>query len=157
QCRKHLDDDGAVRAAFVVEDTGSGISQEAQERLFHEFEQESLSTSREYGGSGLGLSICKRLVEAMGGTIGVESTKGQGSKFFFEIRLATGDAAAVAAVESATPMTAAKALEGKALNILLAEDILPNQFLLTKMLSLWGHKVTAVDNGEEAVAEANER
>lgn len=76
---------------FAISDTGIGIASDAQERLFKPFEQGSNSISRLYGGSGLGLSISKNLVELMGGTIGVQSTEGQGSAFWFKIPFNSGN------------------------------------------------------------------
>lgn len=84
---------GFADVRFEVVDTGEGLSTFVQERLFQPFMQADSSTSRKHGGTGLGLSICKRLVEAMGGTIGVESSTGVGSKFWFSLPLEVLDAA----------------------------------------------------------------
>ncbi len=83
----------ASSVRFETTDTGIGIAEEARDRLFSEYSQESASTARQYGGTGLGLSISKRLVERMGGEIGVASTPGQGSCFWFQIPLERGSGA----------------------------------------------------------------
>src|SRR5262249_54182106 len=85
--RKH-GADGVVRVAFRVEDTGIGIAKEAQGRLFQPFGQAEASTTRRFGGSGLGLSICKGLVERLGGEIGFKSEADQGSVFHFQLDFA---------------------------------------------------------------------
>ncbi|MCC6914046.1 MAG: CHASE3 domain-containing protein [Rhodospirillaceae bacterium] len=155
--RQSIAEDGRTRVEVEVEDTGEGVSDEAMKRLFREFEQEDVSTSRRFGGSGLGLSISKRIVEALGGSIGATSTKGRGSCFFFSLPLAAGDPARIAARISGSGAEAGRRLDGLQLNILLAEDTPATQFLVTRMFTLWGHAVTLAVNGEDAVKLANER
>ena len=136
--------------SFSVRDSGMGISEEVCKRLFAPFTQADESTTRRFGGTGLGLAICKSLVEAMGGQIGVESTIGTGSKFWFTVLLAPGDASATGAVSTSDPFRPAT----QSLRILLAEDNAVSRLLVGKMLERMGHTVTAVDDGRKAVAAA---
>jgi signal transduction histidine kinase/ABC-type amino acid transport substrate-binding protein/DNA-binding NarL/FixJ family response regulator/HPt (histidine-containing phosphotransfer) domain-containing protein len=136
---------------FAVTDNGIGISEEHQQRLFQRFEQADASTVQQFGGSGLGLSICKQLVELMEGEIGVESELGKGSRFWFSIplRLAAKD---MTPVKEAPPI--ALTASSKNLKILLAEDNTVNQILITALLNQVGHTTFVVDNGKKAVEAA---
>jgi signal transduction histidine kinase/CheY-like chemotaxis protein len=82
--------DGKSRIKFSVKDSGIGVSDEQKENIFKAFSQEDISTNRKFGGTGLGLTISSKLIEAMGGKLDIDSTKGQGATFFFEIELPEG-------------------------------------------------------------------
>lgn len=132
---------------FAVRDTGIGIAKENQSSVFQAFTQADGSITRRFGGTGLGLSISYRLVELMGGMMGVISDPGMGSEFFFllPIELPRTPAASPALVMP-------RAVEvPRAWNILLAEDNPINQKLVVTLLAREGHRVTVVDNGEDAV------
>jgi signal transduction histidine kinase/DNA-binding NarL/FixJ family response regulator len=147
------DADGALVVTFVVSDSGIGISDESLNRLFAKFEQIERATRR-FGGTGLGLAITKQIAESMGGQIGVESTKGQGSRFWFSVRLDAGDPVKIAEADAATPAQAGRILEGLKLKLLVAEDHPTTQFLLEQMFTMWGHDVVIVGDGQLAVARA---
>jgi PAS domain S-box-containing protein len=133
------------RLRFAVTDTGIGIEPERLHLLFQPFTQIDRSINRRFGGTGLGLAITKRLVDAMGGTIGVESEPGRGSTFWFTIELPEIDA-------PQTETTPAAAFVGrKHAKVLVAEDVYMNQVLVGALLSSAGHQVTFVQNGAEAV------
>jgi PAS domain S-box-containing protein len=137
-----------VIPCFEVEDTGIGIPADAQAQIFEPFKQADGSTTRKYGGTGLGLTISARLVEGMGGRMGLSSEVGRGSTFHFTIRAGipgqAGDVATPAVVSPAA----------SPLRILLAEDNRVNQIVARALLQSDGHAVTIVANGEEAVAAA---
>ncbi len=135
------DDFGMLRAE--VSDSGIGIPTEKFAQLFQPFSQVDTSLSRRHDGMGLGLSICKRLVEAMGGEIGVASALGKGSTFWFTLPCAPAmplPPPAPAAVPAARPM-----------RILVAEDNVMNQALMREMLRIGGHYCDIVADGAEAV------
>lgn len=136
---------------FSVRDTGIGIPEDKQKRIFEAFAQADASTTRRFGGTGLGLGISSRLVEMMGGSIQFESTEGRGSCFHFEIAVQV--LAAEMADERKTVQTNALAGEESdvELLILLAEDNPVNRKLATRIIEKAGHRVIAVSNGREAL------
>ena len=135
---------------FAIQDTGIGIEPAALKRLFSAFTQADNSITRRFGGTGLGLSISKRLVEAMGGQIGVESTPGQGSSFWFEVTLprATGSEA-VAPETPPVAIPAGPRLTG--LRVLAVDDSAMNRDLVEMALSREGARVTLAADGQQAV------
>ena len=133
---------------FTVIDSGIGMDDAQQARLFQSFAQADSSTTRRYGGTGLGLAISKQLAEVMGGTIGVSSKVGHGSRFWFELPLA------VTAIPVEPTLEADCAEPLRPLRVLLAEDVEVNQELIVEVLARRGHVVTAVSDGAAAVAAA---
>jgi CheY-like chemotaxis protein len=133
-----------------VTDTGSGISPEQCKLLFQPFTQIDSSDSRRFGGTGLGLSISKRLVELMGGEIGVDSEIGEGSTFWFWIPFEPATEDQVIAAATALPRLQRHAPDPGA-RILVVEDNLVNQKVALKLLEKLGYAAEAVNNGEKAV------
>jgi signal transduction histidine kinase/DNA-binding NarL/FixJ family response regulator len=131
-----------------VADTGMGIPDTVIGNLFTKFTQADQTIARRFGGTGLGLAISKQLVEAMGGTIGVESHVGSGSRFWFTLPLPVSAAAGPG--PAAVPL-ATTAKPGRGKRILLAEDVLINQIIAIEMLKTAGYQVDVADNGIEAV------
>ncbi|MEK6805274.1 MAG: PAS domain-containing protein [Pseudomonadota bacterium] len=137
---------GRVVLLFTVEDSGIGLSHEQRSRLFRAFSQADTSTTRKYGGSGLGLSISKNLIEMMKGSIDVESEPGRGSRFFFTADLGLAEAGVL---EKRGGPIAGKPLEG--LRILVAEDNDINLEIAREVLEAAGAKVASASNGREAI------
>ena len=134
---------------FSVTDTGIGMSQEEQSKLFQLFSQADSSITRQYGGTGLGLSISKQLVEMMGGSIQAASTLGNGSTFTVILPLEISRCPQAASIAPAEPSLDFGRLRGA--NILLAEDNAFNQELTVALLQRRGIEVTVANNGAEAV------
>jgi signal transduction histidine kinase/CheY-like chemotaxis protein len=132
-----------VRLHFVVQDTGIGIAPEKQKLIFDAFSQADGSTARNFGGTGLGLTISKRLVEMMGGRIWVESVEGEGSAFHFTASMGLGKAA--------DPPQALTTLALAGLAVLVVDDNATNRRLLQEMLSHWGMHPTLVESGAAAL------
>jgi signal transduction histidine kinase len=150
-------DSSEVILGVLVRDTGIGIAEDKQELIFDAFRQADGSTTRRYGGTGLGLTISARLVELMGGSIRVQSRAGEGSVFHFTARLSPASVEAAEMAGEVSNMSAAVSpLQPAAspLRILLAEDNVINQRLATGLLTKKGHEVTVVENGLEAVVMA---
>jgi signal transduction histidine kinase/DNA-binding response OmpR family regulator len=134
---------------FSVADTGIGISADNLDQVFDSFQQANNSIPRLYGGTGLGLTICKNLVELQGGEIGVHSEVSQGSCFFFTIPYAVSEEPLV---KESNVIQQPDLLQG--LSILLVEDNPINQLIAVSMLSQWQIKVNMAQNGEEALIKA---
>ncbi|MES2126890.1 MAG: PAS domain S-box protein [Pseudomonadota bacterium] len=134
---------------FEVHDNGIGLSPEEQGKLFQSFQQADTSTTREYGGTGLGLAICKQLAQLMDGEVGVSSTPGAGSCFWFTARVGKLDAMPETA--PAAPAAAAVGTTLKGVRILLVEDNNFNQQIGLEMLEEVGAVVCLANNGDEAL------
>jgi len=137
-----------ITIQFSVADTGIGISELEMEKLFSSFSQVDGSTTRKVGGTGLGLVISKQLVELMGGRLLVESKKGVGSVFYFDLKFKIG-AANNEKVESLKHKGAYKT--DRDVKVLLVEDNLVNQIVIGKMLAELGYKYEVADDGEQAL------
>ena len=142
--------------SFAVRDTGIGIPAEKCAHIFEAFTQADTSTTRHFGGTGLGLTISNRLVELMGGALAVDSTVGVGSTFSFSLELDIDTYAT--APDREQPAFADGLTDGQgALQVLLVEDNAINQRLATRLLEKWGHRVTLAVNGLEALMQIEHR
>ena len=130
---------------FEVSDTGVGIGPDQVDAVFERFSQADASIARRFGGTGLGLAISRRIIELMGGRIGVDSREGEGSTFWFETPLAEVDAPA----EPAAP--AAPAAIDRPLRLLLVEDVDVNRELICAMLAPFDVEIVVAVNGVEAI------
>ena len=140
---------------FSVSDMGIGISEEQQQNLFKAFTQADSSTTRRFGGTGLGLVICKDLVEAMGGTIHLKSQLGAGSCFSFSIALGISNQSSPDLELTAQALTNQTSII-KGMQVLLVEDNKVNQELMLEVLGNHGLKVDLACNGAEAISMVEE-
>ena len=135
--------DGVV-VHFSVRDTGVGIPAEHQEKIFEAFSQADQSMTRKFGGTGLGLTICSRLVEMMGGRIWVASQPGQGSTFHFTVHLGVPEAIS----ERSNPIHPTQLHD---LPVLIVDDNFTNRQVLAGIVTQWGMRPTAVEGGRAAM------
>ena len=156
--KKITEDDNHITLHISINDTGIGIPEDRQQALFQSFTQADLSTTREYGGTGLGLSISKQLVELMGGKMGVTSSVGVGSSFWFEITFPKGTIEENICSQSS--LTHEKQLEAVVeysnedqsdARILLVEDNSINQGVAIAALKQMGFTATIAENGQQAL------
>jgi len=144
-----------VRVA--VQDSGIGIAPEKHATVFNAFSQADASTTRQFGGTGLGLTICKRLVEGMGGRMWLESAPGQGSTFYFSLPLQRGThhapppAAPVSMLAEGMKPVPPRLAQQTSLQVLLVEDNPINQLLAKAILTNLGHQVETARDGREAL------
>jgi len=131
---------------FVVSDTGIGVPEDKQETIFQPFSQADTSTTRKYGGTGLGLTITTRLVQMMGGKIWLKSQEGSGSHFNFTLQFKT-------AQMTAHPPAAIASRQLSGVKVLVVDDNQTNRRILDRMLATWEMKAKSVDSGDAALAE----
>jgi PAS domain S-box-containing protein len=140
---------GQIELMFAVSDTGIGIPADKVDVIFDEFQQADTSTTRRFGGTGLGLAICSRLAHLMGGRIWVESQVGQGSTFYFTVRVQPDvEARPETVIEPA-------AIEGRA--VLVVDDNTTNRRILNDILSGWGMQVECLASGPQALEHLRSR
>ncbi|MDI3565062.1 hybrid sensor histidine kinase/response regulator [Bradyrhizobium sp. Arg816] len=147
------DADQADWIRLEVMDTGIGIPQERHDRLFEPFTQADASIARRFGGTGLGLAICRRLTEAMGGSIKADSPPGLGSTFQVRLPLPPAEADDIAAP---APDERGDAVR-KSRSVLVVDDDENNRFVLSGLLGVMGHRVMEADDGTQALARLAEQ
>ena len=140
ECEEQTDKE--VRMRISVQDTGIGIPEDKIAGMFDKFTQADASTTRKYGGTGLGLAICRQLVDLMGGTLGATSRPGQGSTFWFTLRLP---------LNTQAPASPAAPTEISGLRILIVDDAEANRLLLYEQISSWAMRSNCVATGGAAL------
>ncbi|PXW99431.1 PAS domain S-box-containing protein [Sphaerotilus hippei] len=148
--------DDQLLVRFAVQDTGIGLDPQQLSRLFEAFEQADASTTRQHGGTGLGLAITRRLAQLMGGDAGASSVPGQGSTFWFTVRLQRGQPVRPGAADALQAEAALRRRHGGA-RLLLVEDNIVNREVATELLHSVGLEVDVAENGRIAVDKVRER
>jgi PAS domain S-box-containing protein len=138
-------DINSCQLKFSVRDTGIGISEEAQEKLFQSFTQADVSSTRKYGGTGLGLAISRRLTELMGGDIWIDSTEGEGSVFHFTVKLPIGEAPRKRSGDVHAPQE----IQNK--RVLIVDDNETNRNILCAQIEQWGGTPYAFSHPEQVL------
>ena len=146
------ENDSSVSLRFSVSDTGIGIAAEAQGRLFSAFEQADSSTTRKFGGTGLGLALTAKIAETMGGTVGLSSTPGHGSTFWFSARLGKPDASSTLITAPPAGNEAELIRRCRGCRVLLAEDEPINREIALALLSDAGLVADFAEDGKQALA-----
>ena len=140
-----------IEILFEVEDSGIGVSKDKQDLIFESFTQSDSSITRKFGGTGLGLTITKKLITKMGGSIGVRSEENKGSNFYFTISFEKSHEVKVNKKEESVKSDETLGILYP-FKILLVEDIQVNQKVASKFLSRLGYTVSIANNGKEALA-----
>lgn len=154
---KHSQSQNSMVLKFLIQDTGIGISQSAQQRLFQKFTQADASTTRRFGGTGLGLAICHQLIGLLGGTVGVESEEGFGTLFWFTIETSKGKAEDAVHLAGAIDSVVFSKKPARRLKILVADDNQINHSIMQNILGRMGHDLVPVLNGVEACEMINQQ
>ncbi len=155
----HSGEDAKTRLHFRIQDTGIGIAPADQARIFEPFTQADTSSTRRFEGTGLGLTICRKIVQLMDGDIGVESTFGQGSTFWFTIALKQPNRPTTHQFSAASTHSRSAAQSSpvaRSTRILVVEDVEINQQLLVQMLKFLGYTADVASNGREALVKLAE-
>lgn len=150
--RLEAENNEQVRVLFSVRDTGVGIKKEQQSVLFDSFSQGDASVARKYGGTGLGLGICRQLVQLMNGSIHLKSALGKGTTFFFNVVFARGAKKAAESDQVSSSLhPPSRPIDFLPLDILFVEDNQGNQDLARIIIEKGGHRVTMADSGLKAL------
>jgi signal transduction histidine kinase/CheY-like chemotaxis protein len=136
---------GLVCLRFTASDTGIGVAAEDQQRIFESFAQADASTARRFGGTGLGLTICSRLVEMMGGRIWLESEPGRGSRFHFTAKFGVDRS-------PSNKLPDGGEYDLRDVSVLLVDDLATNRRIMNEMITRWGMKPSVAETGPQALA-----